>query len=75
MARLKSTSKDGQGLKKRIDESKGAMKKKLEKVDKADKKNYKDAPAAVKKKIKAEYAKKKEGKATKKKVANKGKII
>ena len=42
--RLKSTSKGGQSLKSRANESKGKRKKELDKLSKVDKANYKNAP-------------------------------
>lgn len=70
--RLKSTSKGGQSLKSRANESKGKRKKELDKLSKVDKANYANAPASVKKKIKADYAK---GKKKKTRTKNKGKYI
>ncbi len=70
MARLKSTSKGGQSVKARADESKGKRKAELEKISKTDKMDYSNAPKAVQKKIKEEYKK-----TTKTKVKNKGKYI
>jgi len=70
--RLKSTSKGGQSVKSRANESKGKRKKELTKIEKVDKANYKKAPAKVKKKIKAEYA---AGKKKKTRTKNKGKYI
>lgn len=70
--RLKSTSKGGQSLKSRADESKGKRKAELSKLSRVDKANYAKAPAAVKKKIKAEYTK---GKKRKTQTKNKGKYI
>ncbi len=70
--RLKSTSKGGQSLKSRANESKGARKKELNKLSKVDKANYKKAPASVQKKIREDYAK---GKKKKTRAKNKGKYI
>ncbi len=70
--RLKSTSKGGQSLKSRANESKGARKKELDKLSKVDKANYQKAPASVQAKIRADYAK---GKKKKTKTKNKGKYI
>jgi len=70
--RLKSTSKDGQSVQSRANESKGKRKKELEKISKTDKANYKKAPAKVKAKIKKEYE---TGKKKKTKTKNAGKYI
>ena len=72
MPRLKSTSKGGQSLKSRANESKGSRKKELDKLSKVDKANYKKAPAKVKAKIKKDY---KTGSKKKTAVKNKGKYI
>ncbi len=70
--RLKSTSKGGQSLKSRANESKGARKNELDKLSKVDKANYQKAPASVQKKIREDYAK---GKKKKTKTKNQGKYI
>lgn len=70
--RLKSTSKGGQSLAKRASESKGKRKKELTKLSKVDKANFKKAPPAVKKKIKAEYV---AGKKKKTRAKNRGRYI
>ena len=70
--RLKSTSKDGQSLKSRANESKGARKKELDKLSKVDKANYAKAPPSVQKKIREDYAK---GKKKKTKTKNQGRYI
>ena len=57
MKRLKSTSKMGQSLKSRADESQGNRKRELDRLSKVDKANYKKAPKAVKNKIKDSYKK------------------
>ena len=72
MARLKSTSKGGQSLKKRAAESRGSRKKELLKISKVDKANFAKLSPAMKKKIKAKMVK--EGK-KKTEVKNKGKFI
>ena len=69
--RLKSTSKGGQSVKARANESKGARKKELNKIARVDHQDYENAPAYVRKKIRKEYANKK-GKAREK---NKGEYI
>ena len=70
--RLKSTSKGGQSVKSRANESKGKRKKELTKIEKTDKANYQKAPKRIKKKIKAEYTK---GKKKTTRENNKGKYI
>lgn len=70
--RLKSTSKGGQSLKGRANESKGARKKELDKLSKVDKANYAKAPASVQKRIRAEY---KNGKKKPTRTKNRGKYI
>ena len=70
--RLKSTSKGGQSLKSRANESKGYRKKELDKLSKVDKSNYQKAPASVQKKIREDYSK---GKKKKTRTKNKGKYI
>lgn len=70
--RLKSTSKGGQSIKSRANESKGKRKAELDKISKVDKENYAKAPSSVKKKIRDDYAK---GKNKKTKSKNRGKYI
>jgi len=72
MKRLKSTSKGGQSLKSRANESKGKRKAELNKLSKVDKANDKKAPKSVQKKIKESYA---EGSKRKTKTKNRGKFI
>ena len=55
MARLKSTSYQGQGLRSRANESKGSRKKELNKLARVDHNNYENAPARIKKKIDKSY--------------------
>lgn len=57
MSRLKSTSKGGQSLKARANESKGKRKAELNKISKTDKANYAKAPKSVQAEIKAKYRK------------------
>ena len=71
-SRLKSTSKDGQSLKSRANESKGKRKSELGKLAKVDSANYKAAPAMVKKKIREDYSR---GKSKKSHEKNKGRYI
>ncbi len=68
--RLKSTSKAGQSLKGRANESKGKRKAELDKLSKVDKANYASAPRSVKDKIKKDYSS-----ASKARVKNNGKYI
>lgn len=70
--RLKSTSKDGQSLKSRANESRGKRRTELSKLERVDKENYKRAPLEVQNRIKAEY---KNGKKKKTRTKNKGKYI
>ena len=70
--RLKSTSKGGQSLKSRANESNGSRKAELDKLSAVDKKNYANAPPSVQKRIRAEY---KNGKKKPTKTKNRGKFI
>ena len=71
MARLKSTSKGGQSVKSRANESKGTRKRELDKISRVDKENYAKAPAYIRKEIRDEYARG----TGKQKEKNKGKFI
>jgi hypothetical protein len=72
MARRLSGSFGGQSLQSRKDESKGARKKELGKIERADKKDYADAPQYVKNEIRERY---KDRKRKEEREWNKGKFI
>lgn len=70
MKRLKSTSKYGQSLSSRANESSGSRKRELSKLSKVDKADYAAAPRSVQNRIKKDYRN-----ADKARVRNNGKYI
>ncbi len=70
--RLKSSSKGGQSVKARANESKGKRKKELDKISATDIANFKKAPPEIQRKIKEAYERERKKKTKEK---NKGRYI